>query len=97
MIVERMTALVKPGRRQEAVELFKKFWTWVDAPTTHRLYTAISGQYCTIYQEVEFEDFEARAKTWATVGANPKWAQWSEKFYEIAATGTTNEFFDLVE
>ena len=61
---------------------------------THRIYQTFSGQINELFQEWEFEDFEARDKFWADVPHNP---EFMEKWAALADSGGSREFLTLIE
>ena len=94
MIVERMQFRRKPGRVDEAIEIMQEMWKLID-PIPHRIYQGITGPYDTIYQELEFEDFEQREKWWADTG--PKIAPLMDKWRALTETRGNSELLRLVE
>ena len=97
MIVQRMTFVGKPGRMDEMVEVLKEAWTFWDQPPTYRVYRPISGPMGVLYQEIEFEDWAARAEFWAEGRSKPGWPELMEKWIELIDTGGSNELLGLVE
>ena len=94
MIVERRQIRVKPGCVGEAIEVLQEMWKLVDPPP-HRIYRGITGPFDTIYQELEFEDYEQREKWWADTG--PKIAPLMDKWRALTETGGSSELLRLVE
>ena len=98
MIVERMTFVMKPGLSKEGIEIAQELRKLVDSPTTVRVYLSMTGQFNVLTEEIEFEDFEQRAKFWAEVGTKPEFAQLLEKWdTTVADSGGGREFLTLVE
>jgi hypothetical protein len=92
-----MTHVVKPGRRNEMLQILQEIWKlWADPPT-YRIYLAITGPFHVIYQEIEFEDFEAHAKFWTEAASKPGFAPLLSKWRESLDTGDAHEFLALVE
>ena len=94
MIVERMQFRRKPGSVDEAIEIMQEMWKLID-PIPHRIYRGITGPHATIYQELEFENFEQREKWWADTG--PKIAPLMDKWRALTETGGSQELLRLVE
>ena len=97
MIVQRHTFVVKQGRVEEAVKIIQDSWEWPESEVIpHRAYRTISGQNNEIFQDLEFEDFEARDKWWADVRSRPEWAPFVEKINTVLES-LSSEFLGLVE
>ena len=94
MIVERMQFRRKPGCADEAIELLQEMWKLID-PIPYRIYRRITGPFDTVYQELEFEDFEQREEWWANTG--PKIAPLMDKWRALTETGGSSELLRLVE
>ena len=94
MIVVRQEFRAKPGCRREAIEVLQEMWKLVD-PIPHRIYQGITGPRHTIYQELEFEDWEQREKWWAE--SDPKTAPLREKWRALIDTGGGNQLLRPVE
>ena len=92
--LQRQQIIVKPGRVNETVELLQEMWKLVD-PIPHRIYRGITGPFDTVYQDIEFEDFEHREKWWADTG--PKIAPFMDKWHALSETGGSVELLRLVE
>jgi hypothetical protein len=94
MIVERQRFKVKPGCVDERIEIMQEMGKLID-PIPHRIYRVIIGPYDTVYQELEFEDFEQREKWWADTW--PKIAPLMDKWRAVSETGGSSELLRLVE
>jgi hypothetical protein len=94
MIVQRQRFKVKLGCVDEAIEVMQEMWKLID-PIPHRIYRGITGPFDTIYQELEFEDYEQRQKWWADTGS--KIAPLMDKWLALAETGGSGDLFRLVE
>ena len=97
MIVERMAHSCKVGCRNKMLEVLQEMWKTWDDPPTHRIYLPISGEAHVVYQEIEFEDFQAREEFWAKAWATPERRALGGKWVEVADVSSPHEFVRLVE
>jgi hypothetical protein len=84
----------KPGCVDEAMEVMQDMWQLVD-PLPHRIYRGFTGPFDTVYQEIEFEDFEQYQKWWADTWS--KIAPLRDKWQSLLETGGSAQLLRLVE
>ena len=72
MLVNRRTWVVKRGRMQEALELFKAEGKRIDSPQVRRLYAPVIGGFDLLALESEYESLEAYEKWSAGYSASPE-------------------------
>jgi hypothetical protein len=97
MLVNRRTWVVKRGRMQEALELFKAEGKRINSPITNRLYAPSIGAFDLLALESEYESLEAFEKDFAGYYASPEGTAFQEKLYELTEVGGGDEFWVLVE
>jgi hypothetical protein len=97
MLVDRRTWVVKRGRMEEALELFKAEGKRIGSPPVWRLYAPNIGGFDLLALELEYESLEAYERSWAEYSASPEAAAFQEKLYELTEVGCANELWALVE
>jgi hypothetical protein len=97
MLVNRRTWIVKRGRMQETLELFKAEGRRINSPIPTRLYAPNIGSFDLLAMESEYESLEVFEKFWAEYYNTPEAAVFQEKLYELTEVGGGDEFWILVE
>jgi hypothetical protein len=95
MIVQRLTFLIKGGRRGEVMQLAAAEREQTGG--THRIYLSYLGRYDTIAMEFEFEGLAEMEAFWDRWFATPEADAFLEKWNDLLEAERTNEIWTLVE
>jgi hypothetical protein len=97
MIVERLTARVKPGCYDELMEMLKKEKAKARDPSRIRILTPGPGPWDMIIYETVYEDRAEQDRDWEEWWSKPETAEFMKKWNQLRESGGGLEVFDIVE